>query len=268
MAKPLVSDALWSVMEPLIPAREACPAGGRPPLEDRKALTGIVFVLKSGIPWEKLPQEMGCGSGRTCWRRLRDWQAAGVWDRMHQLLLNRLQAAGEIDWSRATVDSASLRAVGGGEKTGPHPTDRRKLGSKHHVVTDANGAPLNMTLTRANRPDVTQLLPLVDGIPPVAGRVGHPRQRPHALYAGRAYDSQPHRQQLRRRGIIPHLAKRNTEHGSGLGRFRWVSERTLSGLHQFRRRRTRFDQRDDIQEAFMTLAENLICFRLLPQGFC
>lgn len=268
MAKPLVSDELWKVMEALIPPREPRPEGGRPPIEDRKVLTGIIFVLKSGIPWEMLPQEMGCGSGMTCWRRLRDWQAAGVWDRMHQLLLNRLQAAGEIDWSRATVDSASVRAVGGGEKTGPNPTDRRKLGSKHHVVTDANGVPLNMTLTGANRHDVTQLLPLVDGIKPVAGRVGHPRRRPHALYADRAYDSQPHRQQLRRRGITPHLAKRNTEHGSGLGIFRWVSERTLSWLHQFRRLRIRFDRRDDIQEAFMTLAESLICFRLLPQGFC
>jgi transposase len=268
MAMPLVSDELWKVVEPLIPARKTCPEGGRPPIEDRKALTGIIFVLKSGIPWEMLPQEMGCGSGMTCWRRLRDWQAAGMWDRMHQLLLNRLQAAGQIDWSRATVDSSSVRAVGGGAKTGPNPTDRRKLGSKHHVVTDANGVPLNMTLTGANRHDVTQLLPLVDGIPPVAGRVGHPRHRPQSLYADRAYDSEPHRQQLRRRGITPHLAKRYTEHGSGLGIFRWVSERTLSWLHQFRRLRIRFDRRDDIQEAFMTLAESLICFRLLPQGFC
>lgn len=268
MAKPLVSDELWNVIEPLIPKHESCPQGGRPPIEDRKALAGIIFVLKSGIPWEMLPQEMGCGSGMTCWRRLRDWKAAGVWDRLHQLLLDRLRAAGEIDWSRATVDSASVRAVGGGTKTGPNPTDRGKLGSKHHVVTDANGIPLNMILTGANRHDVTQLLPLVDGIPPVAGHVGHPQKRPDALYADRAYDSQPHRRQLRQRGIEPHLARRNTTHGSGLGVYRWVSERTLSWLHQFRRLRIRFDRRDDIQEAFMTLAESLICFRLLPQGFC
>lgn len=268
MAKPLVSDELWNVIEPLIPKHEPSPEGGRPPVDDRRALTGIIFVLKSGIPWEMLPQEMGCGCGMTCWRRLRDWQQSGVWERLHHTLLNELRGADQIDWSRATVDSASVRAVGGGAKTGPNPTDRRKLGTKHHVITDARGIPLKMTLTGANRHDVTQLLPLVDGIPPVAGQVGHPKERPDSLYADRAYDSQSHREQLRQRGITPHLARRNTEHGSGLGVYRWVSERTLSWLHQFRRLRTRFDRRDDIREAFMTLAESLICFRFLPDGFC
>jgi transposase len=268
MAQPLVSDELWRLVEPLIPKHERFPEGGRPPIEDRKALTGIIFVLKSGIPWEMLPQEMECGSGMTCWRRLRDWQATGVWDKLHRVLLDHLQAADQIDWSRATVDSSSVRAVGGGEKTGQNPTDRRKPGSKHHVLTDANGVPLNAILTGANRHDVTQLLPLVDGVPPVGGKPGHPKQRPDALYADRAYDSQPHRRELRKRGIEPYLARRNTEHGSGLGVYRWVSERTLSWLHQFRRLRIRFDRRADIHQAFLTLAQSLICLRLLPEGFC
>jgi len=118
MAAPLVSDDLWSVIEPLLPPpkprRYRYP--GRKPVDDRKALTGILFVLKSGIPWEMLPQEMGCGSGMTCWRRLRDWQQAGVWKRLHEILLAKLRSADGIDWSRAIVDSASIRAVGGGEK--------------------------------------------------------------------------------------------------------------------------------------------------------
>lgn len=264
MSKPLVSDELWREIEPLIPKREPSPRGGRPRLDDRKALTGILFVLKSGIPWEMLPQEMGCGSGMTCWRRLRDWHAAGVWERLHRKLLDRLNAADQIDWSRAAVDSASVRAVGGGGKTGPNPTDRRKPGSKHHVATDAAGAPLNAVLTGANRHDVTQLLPLLDGVPSVAGKPGRPRRRPEAAYADRAYDSESHREELRRRGIEPHLARRNTEHGSGLGVFRWVSERTLSWLHGFRKLRIRFDRRDDIHEALLALAESLICFRMLP----
>ena len=267
MAKPLVSDELWSLVEQLIPRREPSPEGGRPPVPDRAALTGIIFVLRSGIPWEMLPQEMGCGSGMTCWRRLRDWQEAGVWDQLHRVLLNHLQAADQIDWSRASVDSASVRAVGGGAQTGPNPTDRRKLGSKHHVVTDANGIPLNVTITGANRHDVTQLLPLLDGITPVAGKVGHPKKRPDAVYADRAYDSQPHREALRRRGVEPHLAKRNAPHGSGLGVYRWVSERTLSWLHQFRRLRVRFDRRDDIHNAFTTLAECLICHEEVSKPF-
>lgn len=267
MSKPLVSDELWELIEPLIPKRKRNPKGGRPPIDDRAALTGIIFVLKTGIPWEDLPQEMGCGSGMTCWRRLRDWQAAGVWDALHLVLLDRLREADQIDWSRAVVDSASVRAVGGGEQTGPNPTDRRKLGSKHHVVTDAQGVPLATRLTGANRHDVTQLLPLVDSIPPVAGQPGRPRQRPDEMYGDRAYDSEPHRRKLRRRGIRPHLARRNQPHGSGLGIYRWVVERTLSWLHQFRRLRVRYERRDDIHDAFTTLAESLICFRLLPE-FC
>jgi transposase len=107
MAKPLVSDELWAVVAPLLPAR---PKGGRPPVDDRAALTGILFVLRSGIPWEMLPREMGCGSGMTCWRRLRDWQAAGVWERLHHVLLDRLGKANAIDWSRAALDSASIPA--------------------------------------------------------------------------------------------------------------------------------------------------------------
>ncbi len=116
MAKPLLPDALWERIEPLIPKRAPRPQGGRPPLSDRQALTGILFVLKSGIPWELLPQEMGCGSGMTCWRRLRDWQAAGLWDRLHRVLLDELGQADRIDWSRAALDASNVRAKGGAKK--------------------------------------------------------------------------------------------------------------------------------------------------------
>lgn len=265
MAKPLLDDELWEVIEPLLPPpkprRFRFP--GRKPVDNRKALTGIIFVLKTGIPWESLPQEMGCGSGMTCWRRLRDWQEAGVWDRLQEVLLAKLQGAGQIDWSRALVDSASVRAVGAGGKTGPNPTDRAKPGSKHHMLTDAGGIPLGKTLTGANTPDVKQLLPLVEAIPPVRGKRGRPRRRPKKLYADRAYDSEPHRQKLRDLGIEPVLAKRGTGHGSGLGIFRWVVERSLSWLHQFRRLRVRYERRADIHEAFVSLACCLICWSFL-----
>ncbi len=121
MAKPLVSDELWAIIEPLLPPEPPKPKGGRPRINDRAALTGIVFVLKSGIPWEMLPQEMGCGSGMTCWRRLRDWQQAGVWQQLHLLLLERLQAAGQVDWSRACLDSASVPAKKGARRLAPIP---------------------------------------------------------------------------------------------------------------------------------------------------
>lgn len=122
MARPLVTDELWSEIEPLLPPPREYPQGGRPPLANRLALTGILFVLRTGIQWEDLPQEMGCGCGMTCWRRLRDWQTAGVWDRLHRALLAKLNAADQIDWSRAVVDSSSVRAVLGGQK--PVPTRR------------------------------------------------------------------------------------------------------------------------------------------------
>ena len=116
MAKPLVSDELWAVVAPLLPAEPPKPKGGRPRVPDRACLTGIIFVLKSGIPWEMLPQEMGCGSGMTCWRRVRDWQQAGVWESLYQELKDRLGEADKIDWSRASLDSASVQAKKGVQK--------------------------------------------------------------------------------------------------------------------------------------------------------
>ncbi len=127
MAAPLVSDALWAVVEPLIPPEPPKPKGGRPRLSDRAAPTGILFVLKSGIPWEMLPMEMGCGSGMTCWRRLHEWQRAGVWEKLHRVLLDRLGQAHAIDWSRAAVDSASVPANKGARRPG---RTRRTVGSR------------------------------------------------------------------------------------------------------------------------------------------
>jgi transposase len=117
MAKPLVSDELWAIVEPLLPKVERrYRFPGRKRIDDRSVLTGILFVLQTGIPWEYLPQEMGCGSGMTCWRRLKEWQDAGVWQKLHEILLARLHAAGRIDWSRAVVDSSHVRAVGGARR--------------------------------------------------------------------------------------------------------------------------------------------------------
>ena len=114
MPGPLVPDELWETIQPLLPRHKARPGKrGRPPVDDRACLTGIVFVLKTGIPWEDLPQEMGCGSGVTCWRRLDEWQKAGVWERLHQVLLARLRAAGEIEWSRAVADASHVQAKKG-----------------------------------------------------------------------------------------------------------------------------------------------------------
>ena len=123
MAQPLVSDELWSIIEPHLPVKPRRKRNpGRRPTPDRACLAGILFVLRSGIPWEMLPQEMGCGCGMTCWRRLRDWKQAGVWQTIHQVLLNKLRAADAIDFDRALVDSATVRAVGGAKRPAPAPS--------------------------------------------------------------------------------------------------------------------------------------------------
>ena len=123
--------------------------------------------------------------------------------------------------------------------------------------------PLATILTGANRHDVTQLKPLVEAIPAVRGKAGRPRRRPERLQGDRGYDSEPHRMWLRALGIEPVLAKRNTPHGSGLGVYRWVVERTLSWLHQFRRLRCRYERKPELHEALTSLACALICWRML-----
>ena len=114
MACVLVPDVLWNLIEPLLPIPSSKPQGGRPRLADRACLAGVIFVLRSGIPWRMLPKALGCGSGMTCWRRLRDWQQDGIWDLIHFALLDYLSRDGQIDWSRAVIDSCSVRAVFGG----------------------------------------------------------------------------------------------------------------------------------------------------------
>lgn len=116
----LVSDEFWEVVQPLLPPEPPRPKGGRPRRSDRAVLAGIVYVLKTGIPWNMLPQEIGCGSGVTCWRRLRDWQKAGVWKRLLKVLRDTLGRGGHIDWSRASLDSASIPAKRGAKP--PVPT--------------------------------------------------------------------------------------------------------------------------------------------------
>jgi transposase len=119
MIAPVLPESLWLLIEPLLPPVPLKPRGGRPPVPARAALTGILFVLRTGIPWGMLPAELGCGSGVTCWRRLRDWQAAGVWERLHRELLRQLRDADRIDWSRACMDSSSIAAKKGAARPGP-----------------------------------------------------------------------------------------------------------------------------------------------------
>ncbi|WP_373430905.1 IS5 family transposase [Streptomyces canus] len=260
----MVDDDLWELIEPLLPPwPERSP--GPKPVDDRLCLQGILYVLHQDIAWQLLPPELGFGSGQTCWRRLDRWQQAGVFRQLHRILLAKLHAAGELDWSRACVDGPCPREKGGAA-TGPSPVDRRKTGSKHHLICDGKGTPLHVITTAANVNDITQTLALVDGIPPVAARPGRPRRRPDAVLGDKAYDSRAMRRELRRRRILPVISRKGSPNIKGLGRIRYVVEQTFALLHQFKRLAVRWERRLELHEAFVLLGCSLICFRRLKKA--
>ncbi|MFF6898705.1 IS5 family transposase [Streptomyces hydrogenans] len=259
----IVDDDLWALIEPLLPPWPEKAPGPRP-VPDRRCLQGVLYVLHNDIAWQLLPLELGFGSGQTCWRRLERWQQAGVFDQLHRVLLAELNAVGKLDWSRACVDGPRPREKRGAD-TGPSPVDRRKTGSKHHLICDGRGTPLKVITTAANVNDVTQTLALVDGIPPVAGRPGRPRRRPEALLGDKGYDSDPNRRELRKRRILPVISRRGAPDIEGLGKLRYVVEQTFALLHQFKRLAVRWERRTELHDAFVSLACCLICWRRLKK---
>ena len=209
----------------------------------------------------------------------------GLWQRYDVLAASAILAG---SWSMGEIASGILRASlhsipdrlvtsfyrfrqctcpRGGEKTGPNPTDRRKSGSKRHIVVDRKGIPLVLRQTAANVCDITMLLEMVDAIPQLPGPDGKLRNRPQKLHGDRGYDSNKHRQALDERGIIHRLGRRRIDQGVHLGKHRWVVERTLSWLNRYRRLRVRYERRGDIHQAFLSLGCALICLKSV-QRFC
>ena len=267
MTAHLVTDALWTIVQPLLP-RTSRPKGGRPRTPDHAVLSGIMFILRYGLPWRALPRELGFGSGLTCWRRLREWQAAGVWEHLHHAVLEHLHGADLLDWSRASLDSISVPAPNGGEACGPCPTDRGKSGSKIHVVVDRAGTPLAVTVSGANVHDNRQLEATVDAVPPVrSGRPGRPRRRPSKLHADKAYDARWCRRALRARRIQPRIARRGVESTQGLGRHRWCVERSLSWLMGFKKLAVRQERCVEHYRGLCLLACAVIGLRRLAGRF-
>ncbi|WP_440581633.1 IS5 family transposase [Streptomyces laculatispora] len=252
-------------MAPLLPPaperRRRYP--GRLRVPDRAALVGVMYVLRTGVAWRDVPAETVGRSGVTAWHRLRDWTEAGVWPRLHAILLTELRRAGLLDLDDCSVDGSHVRALKRGDHVGPSPVDRARPGSKHHLIVDRHGTPFAVTLTGGNRHDVTHLQPLVDAVPSIRGLRGRPRRRPRCLYADRGHDFDKYRRLLWKRGIKPLIARRGVTHGSGLGKVRWVVERAFAWLHQFKRLRTRHERRADLHQGLLELACSLICLRRL-----
>ena len=154
-----------------------------------------------------------------------------------------------------------------GDHVGPSPVNRGHPGSEHHLIVEAHGVPLAVSLSGGNRHDVTQLLPLLDAVQPIRGLRGRPRRQPREVFADRGYDFDKYRRLLRARGITPRIARRGVAHGSGLGKIRWVVERGFAWLHAFKRLRTRYERRADIHLGLLQLACSLICHRELAKSF-
>jgi transposase len=262
MAKTKLPQGFYELVQHHLPPESpARSRGGRPRVAHQAALRAIWFVLVTGCRWEDVPSEMGC-SGRTAHRRLRQWEELRIWDRLHADLLSQLRAADKLDPDTVIVDSVLVRAFGGGEKTGPNPVDRGKTGSKHTVMVDRQGVPPAVRTTGAHESDQRQILSLILDYPRIGGKPGRPKQLPDTLYADRGYDNEAMRALLCWLGIEPRIAKRRTAHGSGLGKVRWVVERTIGWIKGLRRMRIRYDRLAVIQDAWTSLGASMNCVQI------
>nr|WP_280185642.1 MULTISPECIES: IS5 family transposase [Nocardia] len=265
MSKRLVPDELWALVEPLLPEFAARPqGGGTAPVDERAVFTAVVFVLTSGCAWRMLPSSFGV-TVPTAHRRFSVWTEAGLWRRLHHAVLDELGGAGLIDWSRAVIDAASVRAKKG-DLTGPSPVDRGKPGSKIHVLSDRAGIPLSVGISAANTNDAEALRPLVKAIPAIRSRRGPRRRKPGKLHADKAYDTTELRQWVRNRGIGVRIARKGIESSQRLGRHRWVIERTISWLTGYHRLNLRYDRKATHFLAFLTLAAALTCYKKLTKS--
>jgi transposase len=256
-------EKFYELASPMLPAeKEIGEKGGRPSTGHRTVLKVIWFVLVTGCRWKDVPQEMGC-CGETARTRLQAWERAGIWGKLHQLFLSMLNHAKQLHLETTIIDTAQVRAFGGGEATGPSPVDRRKKGTKFTLLVDRHGVPLVLRAVAANRSDHLEILPAVASFPVVGGKPGRPRQHPDELYADAGFDCEATRGVLRWLGIEPHIRYRNDEHGSHLGRVRWVVERTISWIKGLRRMRVRYDRSGTSIDAWTSIAAAVVCLHIL-----
>jgi transposase len=266
LSRRLVPDELRALVEPLIPPRKTRPqGGGMSRVDDRAVFTSIVFVLTSGCAWRHLPPSFGV-TVPTAHRRFTEWTAVGLWRDVHRAVLDELGGKGMIDWSRAGLDGASVRAKKkGGGLTGPSPVDRGKPGPKIHALSDRAGLPLTGGISAANTHDSHPLKPLVNAIPAIRSRRGPRRRKPAKLHANKAYDIPALRDWLRLRGIIPRIARKGIESGDKLGKHRWVIERTIAWLTGYRRLTIRYERKPSHCLAFLTLGAAITCYKKLTK---
>ena len=261
-SNPIPEELIELIIPQLPPMPDPSQTGGRPRVTHATVLKVVWHVLVTGCRWSDVPIELGC-CGETARTRVRDWQEAGIWNAVHQILLNMLNKAGKLDAEVAIVDSTQTRAFGAGDLTGPSPVDRAKPGTKHTLLVDENGVPIAVKTAGSNRSDQKELIPMVVEFPRIKGKVGRPKELPDVVVADAGYDNEAARVLLKWMGIEPLIRKRGAPHGSHLGRVRWVVERTISWFKGYRRLRFRYDRTKPMIEAWAKLAAVAICFRIL-----
>lgn len=258
-----VTDSLWFMITRILPCDKACGTPGRPALPNRQVFDGILYVLRTGCQWKSLKTEW-FGASSSIHARFQAWQAAGLWQKVFELLLRYYHQRCGIQWKWQAIDSKSVAAPLGGEKTGKNPTDRGKLGSKRHILVDARGAPLAIVVSAANAHDKTCAVAVLDAV-----AVPRPQTtyRVHHLCGDKGYDYEDIRQAAEERQYHVHIKRRGVEletipvekrHPAR----RWVVERTLSWQNDFRSLRTRWAKKADNWLALIQLASALVLWRM------
>ena len=258
-------DELWTEIEGLLPAEKPRGSRGRPALPNRQVLNGILFVLRSGCQWKGLKKEW-FGASSSLHARFQRWNEAGVWQKVYRAMMQYYHKKRHIQWRWQAVDSKSVAAPLGGDRTGPNPTDRAKSGSKRHLWVDQRGAPLSILITPANTNDHLVMLSLLQQ--PILPRP-HTQPRTQHMCADKAYDSEPLRNQLRQHHFTPHIHYRafSTQPPPPLEPHRyparrWVVERTLAWQNDFRSLRVRWAKKSSNWLALIYFASALILWRM------
>jgi putative transposase len=253
-----IPDALWDQLEPLLPVRPPGPRRGRPPIPNRRILSGIVYRLRTGSQWKALPEQFGSGSA--CYARFQSWCVAGIFRRLFERLVQFYDDVRGVEWEWTSLDSAMVKAPKGGDSTGPNPTDRGKSGVKRHILTDGRGVPLAAEITAANVHDKRAAVPTIDSIVVRASR--GPR-RPKNLCLDKGYDFVDVEREIRSRGIRPHIRRRGEERrGCRRGRARrWVVERTNAWHNRFRGLLIRWERKGTNYLGLLHLACAMIALR-------
>jgi putative transposase len=249
----LPTEALWSAVEPLLPADKARAKGGRRRISNRKMFFAVFYVLRTGIQWKALPSELAAGS--TAHDRYQEWVEAAVFEQLWHLGLLQNQIEGKLDWQWQSIDSASSKAPLGGEVVGANPTDRGKGGSKRHILTEAHGLPVAVTVTGANVHDKKQVEDLLISMPllPPFPDCEHEQH----FCADKGYDYADVRFMIAIYGYQDHIKARGEEKQElkmpGYRARRWVCERTHSWMNRFRRILIRWEKKVENYLAFIHL---------------